>query len=70
MVRTPPRQGPGVDERGGPAEHESHYNGPRPITACQLRPPRPDRPVANRSQRRIKRRPVPDCLLNEYERAA
>jgi putative transposase len=33
-------------------------------------PPRPDFPVADLSQKRIKRRPVIGGLLNEYERAA
>jgi putative transposase len=52
------------------AEYEAHYNGRRPHRSCQLRPPRPDFPVADLSQKRIKRRPVIGGLLNEYERAA
>jgi len=36
----------------------------------QLQPPRPDHPMADFPQERIKRRPVPGGLLNEYERAA
>ena len=36
----------------------------------QLHPPRPDHPVADLSQERIKRRPVLGGLVNEYERAA
>ena len=52
------------------AEYEAHYNGRRPHRSCQLRPPRPDHPVADLSQKRIKRRPVFGGLLNEYERAA
>jgi putative transposase len=36
----------------------------------QLRPPRPDHPVADLSRERIKRRPVLGGLINEYERAA
>ena len=52
------------------AEYEAHYNGRRPHRSCQLRPPRPDHPVADLSQKRIKRRPVLGGLLNEYERAA
>ena len=41
------------------AEYEAHYNGRRPHRSRQLRPPRPDRPVADLSQKRMKRRPVP-----------
>ena len=52
------------------AEYEAHYNGRRPHRSRQLRPPRPDHPVADLSQERIKRRPVLGGLINEYERAA
>jgi putative transposase len=52
------------------AEYEAHYNGRRPHRGRQLRPPRPDRPVADLSQKRIKRRPVLGGLINEYERVA
>ena len=52
------------------AEYESHYNGRRPTPAAQLHPPRPDHPIADLSQERIKRRPVFGGLINEYERAA
>jgi putative transposase len=52
------------------AEYEAHHNGRRPHRSRQLRPPRPDRPVADLSQKRIKRRPVFGGLINEYERAA
>ena len=52
------------------AEYARHYNGRRPHHALQLQPPRPDHPVADLSQERIKRRPVLGGLLNEYERAA
>jgi putative transposase len=52
------------------AEYEAHYNGRRPHRGRQLRPPRPDHPVADLSQERIKRRPVLGGLVNEYERAA
>jgi putative transposase len=52
------------------AEYEAHYNGRRPHRSRQLRPPRPDHPVADLSQQRIKRRPVLGGLINEYERAA
>ena len=52
------------------AEYEAHYNGRRPHRSRQLRPPRPDHPVADLSQERIQRRPVLGGLINEYERAA
>ena len=52
------------------AEYEAHYNGRRPYRSRQLRPPRPDHPVADLCQKRIKRRPVLGGLINEYERAA
>jgi transposase InsO family protein len=52
------------------AEYETHYNGRRPHRSRQLRPPRPDHPVADLSQERIKRRPVLGGLINEYEGAA
>jgi putative transposase len=51
-------------------ESEAHYNGRRPHRSRELRPPRPDHPVADPSRERIKRRPVLGGLLNEYERAA
>ena len=52
------------------AQYAAHYNGRRPHRSRQLRPPRPDHPVADLSQARIQRRPVLGGLLNEYERAA
>jgi len=52
------------------AEYETHYNGRRPHRSRQLRPPRPDHPVADLSRKQIKRRPVLGGLINEYERAA
>ena len=52
------------------AEYEAHYNGRRPHRSRELRPPRPDHPVADLSHERIKRRPVLGGLLSEYERAA
>jgi hypothetical protein len=48
----------------------AQYNGRSPHRSCQLRPPRPDYPVADLSQMRIQRRPVLGGLINEYERAA
>jgi putative transposase len=52
------------------AQYEVHYNGRRPHRSRQLRPPRPDHPITDLSQKRIKRRPVLGGLINEYERAA
>ena len=52
------------------AQYEGHYNGRRPHRSRQLRPPRPDHPVADLSRKRIQRRPVLGGLINEYERAA
>ena len=51
-------------------EYARHYNGRRPHRSRELRPPRPDHPVADLSGERIKRRPVVGGLLSEYERAA
>jgi putative transposase len=52
------------------AQYEAHYNGRRPHRSRHLRPPRPDHPVADLTQKQIKRRPVLGGLINEYERAA
>jgi putative transposase len=52
------------------AEYARHYNGRRPHRSRQLWPPRPDHPVADLAQERIKRQRVLGGLLNEYERAA
>ena len=52
------------------AGYAAHYNGRRPHRSRQLRPPRPDHPVADLSRNRIQRRPVLGGLINEYERAA
>jgi putative transposase len=51
-------------------EYARHYNGRRPHRSCQLRPPRPDHPIADLAQERIERRTVLGGLINEYERAA
>jgi putative transposase len=51
-------------------EYAAHYNGRRPHRSLQLHPPRPDHPVADLSQQRIKRCPVLGGLINEYERTA
>jgi len=52
------------------AQYEAHYNARGPHRSRQLHPPRPDYPLADLSQERIKRRPVLGGLINEYERAA
>jgi transposase InsO family protein len=52
------------------AEYARHYNGRRPHRGRQLLPPRPDHPIADVAQERIKRRAVLGGLINEYERAA
>jgi putative transposase len=52
------------------ARYSTHYNGRRPHRALRLRPPRPDHPVPNLSQKRIRRQPILGGLINEYERAA
>jgi len=52
------------------AGYAQHYNGQRPHRSRQLRPPRPERPIADPSHKRIKRRPLLGGLINEYERAA
>lgn len=51
-------------------QYAAHYNGRRPHRSRQLRPPRPDHPVADLTHERIKRRAVLGGLINEYERAA
>jgi transposase InsO family protein len=51
------------------AQYAAHYNGQRPHRSRQLRPPRPDHPVADLSQERIQRPPVLGGLINEYGRA-
>ena len=52
------------------ADYAAHYNGRRPHRSRQLHPPRPDYPIADLSEERIKRQPVLGGLLSEYERAA
>jgi transposase InsO family protein len=51
-------------------QYVAYLNGRRPHRSDQLHPPRPDHPVADLSQERIKRRPVLGGLLNECEQAA
>jgi hypothetical protein len=50
-----------------PIEYSSDTRSNRSL---QLRPPRPDHPVAGLSHERIKRRPVLGGLINEYEQTA
>jgi len=50
--------------------YAARYNGRRPHRSRQLRPPRPDHPVADLAHERIQRRPVLGGLINEYERVA
>jgi putative transposase len=52
------------------AQYETHYNGRRPHRSRQIRPSRPDHPVADLSKARIQRRPVLGGLINEYARGA
>lgn len=52
------------------AECVRHYNGRRPHRARQLRPPRPDHPIADLHHERVRRRPILGGLINDYERAA
>ena len=52
------------------AGYQAHYNRRRPHRSRQLRPPRPEHPVADLTQQRIRRRPVLGGLINEYEWAA
>ena len=52
------------------ARYPGSYNGQRPQCSRELRPPRPDHPIADLSQKRIKRRPILGGLLNEYQQAA
>jgi transposase InsO family protein len=51
-------------------EYPAHCNGRRPHRAPRLLPPRSDHPAANLGHQRIRRRPVLEGLINEYERAA
>src|SRR6478672_5268420 len=52
------------------AEYVRYYNGRRPHRSRQLRPPRPDHPLADLNHRRVERRPILGGLINDYERAA
>jgi putative transposase len=51
-------------------QYAAHYNGRRPHRSRQLRPPRPDHPIADLSQETIRRRPIVGGLINDYERSA
>ncbi len=52
----------------GPSRLRGPLQRAAPHRSCQLRPPRPDHPVADLSRERIQRRPVLGGLINEYER--
>jgi putative transposase len=52
------------------AEYAAHYNGQRPHRALRLRPPRPQSPVLEPINGRIRRRLILGGLINEYEPAA
>ncbi|HZA15595.1 MAG: integrase core domain-containing protein [Pseudonocardiaceae bacterium] len=52
------------------AEYVRYYNGRRPHRSRQLRPPRPDHPIADLNHRRVARRMILGGLINDYERAA
>jgi transposase InsO family protein len=52
------------------ADYAAHSNGRRPHRSLDLKPPRPDHPIPDLSQHRIRRRPVPGGLINEYNRVA
>ena len=48
------------------AQYEAHYNARRPHRSRHLHPPRPAHPVADLTQKQIKRRPVLGGVINEY----
>jgi putative transposase len=52
------------------AEYAAHYNRQRPQRALQLRPPRPESPIAEPFHGKVRRRQVLGGLINEYEPAA
>ena len=52
------------------ATYVRHHNRRRPHRSLDLAPPRSERPVADLTQERIKRRPALAGLIHEYERAA
>jgi hypothetical protein len=47
------------------AEYLRYYNGRRPRRSRQLRPPRPDHPIADPNHRRVARRLILDGLIND-----
>jgi transposase InsO family protein len=51
-------------------EYARHYNRRRPHRTLEMQPPRSDRPPADRTHERIKRRPILGGLITECERAA
>jgi putative transposase len=52
------------------AQYSLHYNRQRPHRALQLRPPRPESPVPEPINGKIRRRPILGGLINHYEPAA
>ena len=52
------------------AQYAVHYTTQRPHRAIRLRPPRPQSPVPEPIQGKIRRRPIIGGLINEYEPAA
>jgi putative transposase len=48
-------------------QYVAHYNAGRPHRSRQLRPPRPDHPVADLCCERLQRRPASAASSNEYE---
>ena len=51
-------------------EYARPYNGRRPHRSLELQPPRSDRPPADLTYERVKRRPILAELITEYDRAA
>jgi hypothetical protein len=51
-------------------EYAAHYNARRPHRSRQLRPPRPDHPIASLDDRRVIRRPILGGLINDYQHVA
>ena len=52
------------------ARYSVHYSRQRPHRSLKLRPPRPNATVPERIRCRIRRRPIPGGLIDEYEAAA
>jgi putative transposase len=52
------------------AAYAAHDNTQRPHRSLQLRPPHPESPAPEPVHGRVRRRPVLDGLINEYQPAA